>query len=341
MNRRRSAASIAFVCVAALVAGCGTVPGQQDATEVVLPDAQSDGTAGSLPDGGAPPDVARAGDAAADRTGATDGPGAADRPAGDASRDSACQPEQCNGRDDDCDGVIDNGCPIDQRPLSTRMQSSQSPVYGSMTEVLHGTFTDQCPDGQVITGLIGNAGSGLDSVGVNCGIVAVREDRSTTPYQYSVAVSPGMQYAPAGGTGGGQNALDSALLCGIDEVVTSIQVSHEPAGGACATNGCPSGTTSAPGCPTLYGLNVSCAKLAIRGTPGAFTLAYAATPTLSAHAGGTGRSGVPAIVDTFACAPAGVIRSADGATGPWPNNCTITVVNGLQLTCTNPVLPVR
>ena len=328
MNRRW----IAFACAGALVTGCGTVPGQHDAAEVVLPDAQTDGTA----DGGARPDVAPVHDAAADRAGVSDGPGAADRPA-----DAACQPEQCNGRDDDCDGVIDNGCPIDQRPLSTRTVSSTSAVYGSTTEVMHGTFTDTCPDGQVMTGFTGNAGSGLDSVGVNCGIVTVREDRSTTPYQYSVAVTPGMQYTPSGGTGGGQNALDSALLCGIDEVVTSIQVSHEPAGGACASNGCPSGTTSAPGCPTLYGLNVSCAKLVIRGAPGAFTLAYAATPTLSAHGGGTGRSGVPATVDTFACAPAGVIRSAAGATGPWPVNCAITVVNGLQLTCTNPVLPVR
>jgi hypothetical protein len=334
MNRRRSAPWIAFACAVALVAGCGTVPGPHDAAEVMLPDAQSDG--GASLDGTTPSDVAPARDAA---TG--DGPGAADRPGKDASSDGACQPEQCNGRDDDCDGVIDNGCPIDQRPLSTRTASSMSPIYGSITEVLRGTFTDACPDGQVITGLTGNAGSGLDSVGVNCGTVTVREDRSTTPYQYSVAVAAGMQYDPLGGTGGGQHALDNALLCGIDEVVTSIQVSLEPAGGACATNGCPAGTTSAPGCPTLYGLNVSCAKLAMRGTPGAFTLAYAATPTLSPHVGGTGRTGVPATVDTFSCAPAGAIRSANGATGPWPVSCTITAVNGLQLTCTTPVIPVR
>ncbi len=141
-----------------------------------------------------------------------------------------CQPEQCNGRDDDCDGVIDNGCPIDQRPLSTRTVSTTSPIYGSVTEVMHVNFTDACPDGQVIIGLTGNAGSGLDAVGVNCGTLTVREDRSTTPYQYSVAVAAGMQYAPLGGTGGGQHALDNALLCGIDEVVTSIQVSQRAGG---------------------------------------------------------------------------------------------------------------
>jgi hypothetical protein len=333
MKRRRSATCIALACAGVLVAGCGTVPGPHDAAEVMLPDAQVDGSTA--------PDLAPPRDAATDRSSAGDGPVAADRPRTDASSDGACQPEQCNGVDDDCDGVIDNGCPIDQRPLSTRTASSMSPIYGSTSQVLRTTFTDACPDGQVITGLTGNAGSGLDAVGVNCGTVTVREDRSTTPYQYSVAVAAGMQYDPLGGTGGGQHAIDNALLCGIDEVVTSIQVSQEPAGGACATNGCPAGTTSAPGCPTLYGLNVSCAKLAIRGTPGAFTLAYAATPTVSSHVGGTGRSGVPATVDTFSCAPAGAIRSADGATGPWPVSCTITVVNGLQLTCTNPVIPIR
>ncbi len=333
MNRRGSARAIAvpcaLACVSALVAGCGSVPGSHDAAAVMLPDAQAD--------------IAGLPDALTDRPGAGDGPGGADRPSSskDGAADGACQPEQCNGRDDDCDGVIDNGCPVDQRPLSTRTVSATSASYGSATEVMDVDFTDPCPDGQVVVGLTGNAGSGLDAVGVNCGTLTVREDRSTTPYQYSVAVAAGMQYDPLGGTGGGQHAIDNALLCGIDEVVTSIQVSHEPAGGACATNGCPAGTTSAPGCPTLYGLNVSCAKLAIRGTPGTFTLAYVATPVLSAHVGGTGRTGVPATVDAFACPPAGAIRSAAGAYGPWPNSCAITVVNGLQLTCANPIIPVR
>ena len=316
-----------------LAAGCGSVPGPRDATGVALPDAQTDSSA--------PPDAVTGGDEVDDGPDAGDGPGGADRRAADGAADSACQPEQCNGRDDDCDGVIDNGCPVDERPLSTRTVSSTSASYGSMTEVMRVNFTDTCPDGQAMVGLTGNAGSGLDAVGVNCGALTVREDRSATPYRYSVAVGPGMQYAPLGGTGGGQHALDNALLCGIDEVVTSVQVSQEPPGGACATNGCPTATTSAAGCPTLYGLNVSCAKLAIRGTPGAFTLAYSATPTLSAHVGSTGRSGVPATVDTFSCAAAGAIRSATGAYGPWPNNCAITVVNGLQWACTNPVIPLR
>ena len=61
-------------------------------------------------------------------------------------------PETCNNLDDDCDGVIDNGCPIDQRPLSTRTVSSTSPLYGSTSEVSRVTFTDACPDGQVTFG---------------------------------------------------------------------------------------------------------------------------------------------------------------------------------------------
>ena len=162
-----------------------------------------------------------------------------------------------------------------------------------------------------------------------------------TPYQYSVAVAAGMQYDRGGGTGGGQHAIDNALLCGIDEVVTSIQVSQEPAGGACATNGCPAGTTSAPGCPTLYGLNVSCAKLAIRGAAGRVHARLRGDADAERARRRHRPHRRPGTVSTFSCAPAGAIRSAAGATGPWPVSCTVTVVNGLQLTCTNPVIPLR
>jgi hypothetical protein len=149
-----------------------------------------------------------------------------------------------------------------------------------------------------------------------------------------------MQYAPLGGTGGGLHALDNALLCGVDEVVTSVQVWREPTG-TCASNGCAASATSAVGCPTLYAVAVSCATLAIRGTPGAFALELGGTPVPSARVGGAGRSGVPPTQETFSCPPAGVIRSVNGAFGPWPSSCVITVVNGLQMTCTNPVLPLR
>jgi hypothetical protein len=350
MDVRNRARAIMVLCMAGcagiVTVSCGSVPGGRlpDAGGQVPPDAAGDAPIQDAPTPDlAPPDArpGDGGDAPTDRPSAA-ADAAADRPGStDAPADSACQPEQCNGRDDDCDGVIDDGCPLDLRPLATRTVAMTSPVYGSTTEVLNTTFADTCPDGQVIVGLTGNAGSALDAIGVNCGTLTIREDRSTTPYAYSVAVGAGMQYAPLGGMGGGQNVIDNALLCGLDEVVTAIQVSREPTGGACATNGCPAGTTSAVGCPALYGLSVSCAKLAIRGTTGAFTLGLAATPTTSAHVGGTGRTGVPATVDTFSCPPAGVLRSATGSYGPWASNCAITVVNGLQLTCANPVIPVR
>jgi hypothetical protein len=250
--------------------------------------------------------------------------------------------ELCNGEDDDGDGVIDNGCPLDGELLTTRVVASQSPIFGSLTEVGNVTFTDSCPDGQAVIGFTGNSGSGLDAVGVNCGTLSVREDRSTVPYRYSIAVASAMQYAPEGGGGGGQNAIASALACGVNEVVSAIQIWVEPAGGACAGNGCAAATTvSALGCPTVYGLSVSCTRYTIGGAPGRFELTAAAGPTMTARAGATGRSGVAGTQAMFGCGVAGALREAKGASGRWPAACANTVVNGLQFACTNPVIPVR
>jgi hypothetical protein len=310
-----------------LTTGCGSVPlqprdgaGADDRGDGGL-EAGSGGAIDAAPDGGA------------SRDGARDAPT-------EGRLDAACQPEQCNGRDDDCDGVIDNGCPLDLRLLTTRIVAATSAVYGSVTEVGGVPFTDSCPDGQVIVGFTGNAGSALDAVGVSCGTLTVREDRSTTPYVYTVAVATGMQYAPLGGTGGDQHGIDNVLLCGVDEIVAAVETWREPAG-TCATNGCAAATGTALGCPTLYGMTVSCAKLVIRGAPGSYTLAFAAPPVASTRAGSGGRADAAAVGDTFSCAPAGVVRSVSGSYGGWPANCAIKVVNGLQLTCTNPVIPLR
>jgi hypothetical protein len=269
------------------------------------------------------------------------GDGSAEADVDAADEVDACGPEICNGRDDDCDGVIDNGCPLDGQPLSTRQIATTSPLYGSLTETTNTKFTDLCPDGQAVIGFLGNSGSALDAVGVSCGTLLVHEDRSTVPYRYSIDVTPAMQFAPVGGTGGGQNAISSALGCALDEVVTAVQTWSEPAGGACASNGCPMASGNAAGCPAVYGLAVSCTRYTISGQPGAFAVTVAAGPTASARVGGTGRAAAPATQAAFTCDGAGALNGAKGAFGRYPANCSLTVVNGLQLTCADPVIPLR
>ncbi|MFL5305076.1 MAG: hypothetical protein ACJ8F1_07670 [Polyangia bacterium] len=253
-----------------------------------------------------------------------------------------CPAEQCNGRDDDCDGVIDNGCPINGQPLVTRTMSTTSAVFGSVTYAKDLKFADACPDGQAVIGFTGSAGSGLDAVGVRCGALQVREDRTSEPFKYSVAVSPGIDFAPVGGDGGTQNLIDSLLLCGPDEVVVSMTLRTEPATSTCPNKGCTADTSvSAVGCPVVYGMAVSCARYNIVGTPGAFKLAVAATPITSANAGGSGRATPVADTPVFSCLPTGMLRQATGAFGPWVGSCARTVVNGLQFGCTNPTLPLH
>jgi hypothetical protein len=219
--------------------------------------------------------------------------------------------------------------------------STTSAVFGSVSYPNDKMFADACPDGQVVIGFTGNAGAGLDAVGVRCGTVQVREDRTSNPFTYSVAVTPGLDFTPVGGDGGTQHLIDSLLLCGPDEVVVSVTSKTEPTGGTCPNKGCTADSANALGCPVVYGFAVSCARFNIAGTPGAFKLAVAATPVTSSNAGGSGRGTPPADTPVFSCLPTGMLRQATGAFGSWIGGCARTVVNGLQFGCTNPTLPLR
>jgi hypothetical protein len=278
---------------------------------------------------------------AAGVAGAVGGGGSAGAAAGGAGG-RACPAEQCNGRDDDCDGIVDNGCPIDGQPLGTRSSSTTSPAFGGLTYTDNTGFTDACPDGQAIIGLTGNAGAGLDAMGVQCGVVQVREDRTSDPFKYSIAVTAGFSFPPAGGGGGSQHLIDSLLLCGPDEVVAAVTATTDPVVN-CPNNGCPATKTGdAFGCAVVYGVAVSCARYSIAGKPGAFKLAVAGTPVMSDRAGGGGRATPTPDMPTYSCAPTGMLRQVKGAYGPWIAACANpAVINGLQFSCTDPTVPVR
>jgi hypothetical protein len=257
-----------------------------------------------------------------------------------ASPERACQPvpEVCNGLDEDCDGVPDDGCPVDGALLRTDPLPPPSPVLGSLSLPRAMTFTDSCPAGQVIVGFTGNYGSGIDSLGIRCGQMQVREDRSVRPYRYQVGVAPGASFPPRGGTGGLANGVDARMRCPPGEVVVGLSAWLDPdAASVCPANYCP--FTGAL-CPSVYGLTVSCAAHDLLGGPGNFRIARrGAAQTPGERIGAVG--GVGEVENPYACPAGAMMREMTSSIGIWPLDCINTVVNGLQLACTSPTLALR
>jgi hypothetical protein len=246
--------------------------------------------------------------------------------------------EQCNGADDDCDGVTDDGCPVDGALLRTAQRGPPSPVLGSLTLPGAVTFTHACPDGQVIVALTGNYGSGIDSLGVRCGRLQVRADRSVTPYRYDLLVAPGQELAPRGGGGGIVNGVDQKLRCPPGEVMVGLSAWLDPdAAQSCPTDYCPfTGTL----CASVYGLTVSCAAYQLQGAaPDGFRVVRrGAAHTASERIGAV--NGVGEVENPYACPAEAMLQELIGAYGIWPLDCRNSVINGLQLTCNSPSVPV-
>ncbi len=119
----------------------------------------------------------------------------------DVNNCGACgaRPEEvCDGRDNNCNGRADEGCPVSLTGLANI--DFTSPTYGGGGG---GPFTQTCPSGQVVRGIFGASGGLLDRVGVICGTVSINEDRSVTPYRYTVVLSGETNVGPNGGGGGG------------------------------------------------------------------------------------------------------------------------------------------
>jgi hypothetical protein len=257
---------------------------------------------------------------------------------------SACLGEQrpldevCNGLDDDCDGTTDDGCPLDGALLRTAQRRPPSPVMGSLTLSGAVTFTHACPEGQAIVGFTGNYGSGIDSLGVRCGGWRIREDRSSRPYRYELLASPGPELPPRGGTGGLVNGVAQRLTCPPGQAVVGLSAWLDPdAPAICPAAYCPfSGTL----CASVYGLTVSCAAYDLLGSPGNFRVARRGTPsTPGPRIGEVG--GVGEVENPYACPAQGMVQEMKGAFGIWPLDCVVTAINGIQLTCHDPGIPLR
>ena len=106
--------------------------------------------------------------------------------------------EICNGIDDDCDRVVDDGCP------SGAINFVQ-PFDTALTGWL--PFGDEwqsqgCAPDQVVVGFFGHYADYLNEVGEHCDTPQIVEDTTSVPYRYSLVLNPASSAVPRGGAMG-------------------------------------------------------------------------------------------------------------------------------------------
>ena len=91
-----------------------------------------------------------------------------------------CDPEICNGLDDDCDHVVDNGCPASfQRGAATPGNTLGDSTGG-------GAYSETCGNNEVLVGIQVAFSNWLDQITFECQAFSLGVSKKTIPYQYSV-----------------------------------------------------------------------------------------------------------------------------------------------------------
>jgi hypothetical protein len=157
------------------------------------------------------------GDASAGSAGASGGDSGAAGMAG-AAPDCLAQPEICNGKDDNCDNVIDDGCPSG----FLRGSADQQPALGDSTG--GSKFADTCANDEVIVGLQVAFSSWLDQVTAVCQKYSLHVNTVASPYQYSLSFGTSA-VLPAHPT----STSDSlhALTCAPGKVLVGLDISEQ------------------------------------------------------------------------------------------------------------------
>ncbi|HVJ14177.1 MAG TPA: hypothetical protein VM686_01995 [Polyangiaceae bacterium] len=130
-----------------------------------------------------------------------------------------CQPvgEVCNGEDDDCNGIIDDEC-----PLSLAWDTSeQLPAIGDSAG--GSAFAESCAKDEVLVGLKVATGAWVDQVS---GICRKFELKATdvAPYQYSLAF---LETRALAAHPSETSSEVHVLLCGDHEALVGLRISQQ------------------------------------------------------------------------------------------------------------------
>jgi hypothetical protein len=129
----------------------------------------------------------------------------------------ATGPESCNGADDDCNGVIDDGCP---GGITTTF-AKDLPLLGDSPG--GAAFTDDCGDGEVLAGVGVTMGAFLSQIHGLCRPLSLeRSDNAEHQYQVSLGDVRALTPHP-----GASPDWPTRLVCPNDDALVGIRLAQQ------------------------------------------------------------------------------------------------------------------
>ncbi len=127
--------------------------------------------------------------------------------------------EQCNGYDDNCDNVVDEGCPSAIVPASGAVENK---AIGDSTGGV--PFADTCAANEVLVGLSVAAGAWVDQVTAICEEYALHTNAAAAPFQYSMTLMSKRSLLAHPPT---SSSTVTELSCNEGSVMVGLRVSQQ------------------------------------------------------------------------------------------------------------------